>query len=165
MQTYLNILILTLIGGVTAFLARERGRDPIFWFFIGILFSVFGLITLLVMPDLSKEANKEDKDLKDMTTNKQENLLPKNSPATPLPLPPASPLEKPPFPTPLSEDQWFYMDYHWEMSGPWTLTEFAEHWRRGEMPAETMVWNPNLEQWTAIAQLKELQDYLNQPHP
>lgn len=34
---------------VTAIAASSRGRDPIGWFFIGLVFGVFGLIAVLVM--------------------------------------------------------------------------------------------------------------------
>lgn len=39
---------------VTALAAKARGRDPIGWFFIGLIGGVFGLIAVLVMKDESK---------------------------------------------------------------------------------------------------------------
>jgi hypothetical protein len=44
------VAIWILFGVVTAIAAHARGRSPLGWFLIGILFSVFGLIAVLVMP-------------------------------------------------------------------------------------------------------------------
>lgn len=38
---------------VTALAAKSRGRDPIAWGFIGLIFGIFGLIAVLVMKDES----------------------------------------------------------------------------------------------------------------
>lgn len=159
MQIYVNILILTLIGGVTAFLARERGRDPIFWFFIGILFSIFGLITLLVLPKvaLDSENNRTDKiDLKNQSSQD-------STSETLLSLPVLDPLGISPSTKHLALDQWFYMDRYWQVSGPWDLAELARQWKQGHIPVETFFWNPHLEQWSSINQIEGLKQRLEAP--
>jgi len=41
-------------GVVTALAANARGRSAIGWFFLGLIFSIFALLAVLVMKDLSK---------------------------------------------------------------------------------------------------------------
>lgn len=49
------LLIGALIGALTAYLAKGRGRDPFIWFFIGMLFGIFGLIALYIVPSHAAE--------------------------------------------------------------------------------------------------------------
>ncbi len=47
------------MGGVCAAIASGRGRSGIGWFFVGLLFSCIGLVVLLALPDLQKEAMRD----------------------------------------------------------------------------------------------------------
>lgn len=47
------LIIWALFGVVTALAAKARGRDPMGWFFIGLIGGIFGLIAVLVMKDES----------------------------------------------------------------------------------------------------------------
>jgi hypothetical protein len=53
------ILYTLFFGAVTAFAANSRHRDPMYWLWVGIVFGVFGLITVLVM---GEESDEEDND-------------------------------------------------------------------------------------------------------
>lgn len=49
-QEVLQLLISALVmGSITAYLAKRRGRDPVKWFFVGFFFGIFGLIALFFM--------------------------------------------------------------------------------------------------------------------
>lgn len=50
------LVIWALFGIVTALAAKARGRDPVGWFFIGLIGGIFGLIAVLVMKDESKRS-------------------------------------------------------------------------------------------------------------
>lgn len=49
-QTLFSLFIIAIVAGITAYLARERGRDPLTWFIVGLLFSIFGMLLLLLLP-------------------------------------------------------------------------------------------------------------------
>ena len=54
------IIYLTYIicfGVVTSLAAKSRNRDPLGWFFIGLLFGLFGLIAVLVMGEQEEADN------------------------------------------------------------------------------------------------------------
>ncbi len=39
------------MGGITAYLAKRRGRDPAKWFIVGFLCGIFGLLALFLFPE------------------------------------------------------------------------------------------------------------------
>lgn len=45
-------LIYILLGFVSAYLAVKKNRNPIGWFLAGMCFGFFGIIILLILPDL-----------------------------------------------------------------------------------------------------------------
>lgn len=49
------VLLWIAVGVITALAANARGRSWLAWFALGFIFSVFALIAVLVMKDLSKE--------------------------------------------------------------------------------------------------------------
>lgn len=59
MESLLELLILLAFGAVCAMIANSRGRSGLIWFFIGFIFNCFGLIVLLVLPNLDEEEQKE----------------------------------------------------------------------------------------------------------
>jgi len=43
-----------IMGLISAYLAQRRGRNPIFWFFMGLIFGVFGLLFFFNIPAKKK---------------------------------------------------------------------------------------------------------------
>ncbi len=54
----IQLVIWAALGLVCALLAHSKGRSPIGWFFVGVLAPCLGVILLLVLPDLKKEAER-----------------------------------------------------------------------------------------------------------
>lgn len=54
-QLIFTLIFATLIGGWTGYLAKSRGRDLRVWALAGFFFGLFGLITLLFLPNLSEK--------------------------------------------------------------------------------------------------------------
>ena len=52
------LLYKLLFGIICAFIANDRGRSAVGWFFIGFLLDCFGLILLLVLPNPRREEEK-----------------------------------------------------------------------------------------------------------
>lgn len=42
-------------GGFCAFIAREKGREPINWFFLGLVFSLLAVLALIAVPKVDRE--------------------------------------------------------------------------------------------------------------
>ncbi len=58
MSLYLQIitaLFWVLIGCFCSYTAKQKGRDHLIWFFLGLFFGIFGLIVLLILPSVKKE--------------------------------------------------------------------------------------------------------------
>lgn len=45
------------LGGFSAFIAKEKNRDLVSWFFLGFLFSLIALIALIAIPKLEQKPN------------------------------------------------------------------------------------------------------------
>jgi len=59
---YYFILIGLTFGVFNYFIAKEKNRDPIGWFIIGLLFNLISLIALIALPKLEKEPSEEDEE-------------------------------------------------------------------------------------------------------
>lgn len=53
----LGLLFLLSIPIITSRLAKRLGRNPVFWFFIGLCLPVISTCILFFLPDLSEEKN------------------------------------------------------------------------------------------------------------
>jgi hypothetical protein len=49
------VILWSVIAGFAAYVASQKGRNPIVWFIIGFLFSILGLIAIAAVPSLSKD--------------------------------------------------------------------------------------------------------------
>ena len=54
MNNFIVIVVWLALGGVCSYYAKERGRNPIGWFIIGLVFGLLGLITLFLIPNRKK---------------------------------------------------------------------------------------------------------------
>ncbi len=51
----IQLAILAVFGLICSLIAHQRGRNPVGWFFIGAFLGCFGIILILVLPDLAAE--------------------------------------------------------------------------------------------------------------
>ena len=47
-----------IVGSFSGFVAREKGRDPLAWFFNGFLFSIVGLIAICGVPSVNRSSER-----------------------------------------------------------------------------------------------------------
>ncbi|MBI2742558.1 MAG: DUF4339 domain-containing protein [Chlamydiales bacterium] len=121
MQLFITVVLWVVLGSITAHYAKERGRDPRSWFFIGLLLGVLGLIALFVMPRLKPKAG-----------------------SPPQPVQPVAVL---PIPEPVSHKFWYYLDPDNIQLGPMSFQGLESAWREGKVSLETYVWNEDLVEW------------------
>ena len=50
-----GLLLLAICGAITALIARNKGRNPVGWFFAGFFLHVIGIIIVAVLSDLNAE--------------------------------------------------------------------------------------------------------------
>ncbi len=61
MDIFVNLIVGAAMGIVCCILAKQRGRSPVGWFFVGFFTGCIGLIIILVLPDLRVQEAKERK--------------------------------------------------------------------------------------------------------
>lgn len=129
-----------IIGTLTAYLAKGRGRDPTKWFFIGLLCGVFGLIALFLFPVVTQEDEKQQ-------GGKAEGVV----------LPPVAPAV---VEAPLAANRWFYLDAKHERFGPVAEDALQVLFQEEKITSRTYVWCEGMEGWKRLEDLPELLERL-----
>lgn len=147
LQFILTLIMWLLVGGVTANLARRRGRDPTAWFVSGILFGLFSLILLWLLPP-------------------QTAAKPATAAASPVTGSLSKTPEKNQMPTPLSAKSYTLAPYWYvaigqEQQGPLHFDQLQELWHCHNITSDTLVWMDGMPEWQKIAQLPFLLDRLS----
>lgn len=122
----------TIIGALTAYLAKGRGRDPTKWFFIGLLCGVFGLIALFLFPVVGPENEK-----------------PQDAGQPP-------PVAPPVVDAPVAAKRWFYLDTKHATLGPVTEDVLQGLFQDETITSRTYVWSEGMEGWKRLEELPEL---------
>ena len=123
-------IIAGVLGGITAYFANGRGRDPTAWFFLGFFFGIFALIALFVLKPLNvEEAPSKPKDE----------------------APPASPQTEE-----CRQKEWFYLDGERTQLGPIPFDNIEELFRAGTLTSRSFLWREGMEKWRRIEDLPEV---------
>lgn len=129
----LSLVIACLMGSLTAYIAKGRGRSPGIWFFIGMFFGIFGLIALFLFP-----AAKTEKETA--------NAIPK--PVLEILSPPVvEPVD------PLMTRRWYYLDKTHKQFGPVSVDALQTLWKEAAIGQATYVWCEGMESWKKIQEV------------
>jgi hypothetical protein len=98
------IVGILMIGWVTSYFAKKRGRNPVTWFFIGAFFGLLGLLALFLMPaiKIQKEV------LVPVVGHGQQQFTPEFTQFTPV------------VTDEFAGKEWFYLDEHLKHQGPFS---------------------------------------------
>lgn len=107
------------MGGAGAYLAKQRKKDPVLWFFIG---AFFGLLGVLYLYFFAKPTQK-----------KIVAPLVQHPPVRQVPLAP--------------QKYWYYLDQENQQFGPMSYDALNQAWKDGKVSVDTYVWNEDLENW------------------
>lgn len=141
-ELLISFIILLIISSFTALYAEKRGRSPVGWFILTLLFSLLATIALFLLPPLKKS---------DIVS------------------PPSAPPLKP---TPegqnyqaenerLKADRlWFYLDSSHNQFGPISIIGLRELWNRGQLSLKSYVWSEGMEKWQLVEELPDLHQSL-----
>jgi hypothetical protein len=118
-----NLFMSLAFGAASAYMARARGKNPFLWFFLGMLFGIFGLLFIMF--------------------SKPQALGPKKA-AEPDPMT----IDVTPKLDPIHENKcWYYLDPQNQQFGPMSFDGLKRAWKEGKVEDKTYVWNENLDDW------------------
>lgn len=116
--------IWVLIGGLTSHYARQRGRNPITWFLLGLFFGIFGLLALFLMPVIE-----ENQSAQSTVANTQKFI------------------EPPPMEPDVTTMQWYYSDKDYQTQGPVSYQDLMTLWNMYDLTADSYVWSEGMSDW------------------
>ena len=106
-------------------IAERRGRNPYFWFGMGFIFGIFGLIAIFFIPSPKKAEN--------------EGSSTQSEP-------------KPYIDGPIDRF-WYYLDQSRQQKGPMSHNALTLAWKTGEITTSTLVWYEDLANWKELQEL------------
>jgi hypothetical protein len=156
-MNYLNlsfILFWTITGITTSYIAKQRNRNPIAWFFVGLFFSLFGLLLLLALPSKAIPAEeKEEAKVPDIKTMHSDAAA----------LSDGSMYNEPSIPRISRDSQidWYYIDSKAKITGPLKLPELRKALIEAKMDAKTYIWCEEYLDWTQIFSIQNGESLLD----
>ena len=184
----LTLFIWLIFGIVCSFLAHSKGRNVIGWFFIGIVFSLFGLILILCLPNLKDSAT--EKSIQETVNQRVQEQLrqerlknqafqnhasarldyhddelgveTRSLAPSPLRIEASSNFQS--SPPPLSSFQnknevdWYYA-LEGKTFGPLTQSQLISSIKDGMVNSQTLVFNDSYENWIPAFESNELKKY------
>ena len=127
MQTLFTFIIASLFGAICAYYGKQRGRDPLNWFFIGLFLGVIGLILLFILP--AKKAPVLAEEIQ-KTAPIQEPIEEKEIPSS----------HKPPL-------FWYYLDAENKQFGPMSFEGLQTAFKEDKINDATYIWNQEMTNW------------------
>ena len=112
---------------MSAYLAHLRKKNCYFWFAIGFIFGLFGVMALFLgyLQDGRAKAAAAD--------------------------------SPPPLPEPYVDGPidrfWYYLDAGRQQQGPMSFEALTQAWKRGEISKASFVWHEELPEWKALQDL------------
>lgn len=127
------VIILLVLGALNAYFAKRRGRDPIAWFFIGMLFGVLGILTIFILPPLKQAEETETKSVITVSSPQARSNISKD---------------------------WFYLDATENQQGPYSWDVFQKSWNEGKFSANSYVWSEGMPEWKKVDEIDGLENDL-----
>lgn len=131
MITLQALIVWSIICVITFLLAPKRGRDPWKWLVFAMLFGIFALLVLVILPPYVEEEKKEKPEV--------------------VVTPPVEPAQQDP-----SLKDWFYIDVEKQQQGPTSFPNLKQAWSEKKITPDTYVWSDGMDQWKQIKDLELL---------
>jgi hypothetical protein len=137
----LSVFIWVAVGAITANLAKQRGRDPYTWFFIGMLLGIFAILALFIMPIVKKEGVEDE-------VKETGSVIVEEVPPEPVQL--------------FHLKDWHCIDTAKVQKGPLTFREMKALWNDGKLVSQSYVWTEGMAAWLPIEKIPDLEDSLKE---
>ena len=138
LEPFIQIVIPLLMGGISAYIAKNRGRNPAIWFFIGLFFGLIGVIVLLILPVVKTSRStffgirQEEPYTIEVTAQQAASC------------------------SDLEYKKWYWLDSAHTQMGPVTFSELQTGWREGLITSRSFVWTEGMDAWKQVEELPEL---------
>ena len=169
MVVLIQLILWAVFGVACASVAHSRGRNPVGWFFIGLLGGCFSLAILFVIPDLKKEREQQERELQRRRRLEEELMQERNKnqafrghatdrlnqhdDALGIDTRTAAPGLKAPPPPPVQLEDgmppsgWYRVNAQQQGEGPFSLAQLREAVADGTLLRETLVWHESMKDW------------------
>lgn len=122
LHPFLTLGISLLLGIVSAYIANRKGKNPYFWFFIGFLFGLIGIIFLLFRKAEKAPVLEEIVEEPVIETPKC-----------------------------VGHDKfWYFLDKDRKQCGPVSFESLKKEFTEGSLNTSSYVWNEEMENWKQI---------------
>lgn len=140
-QTLISFFIFLLFGGICSYVAKQKGRDPVAWYILGMLFCLLSLIVLLLLPPLKPfKVNEEVEENEDHKLSGIKFEIQSE--------------------TSFQQNEWFYIGEDKQPKGPVAFNFLKSLWKEGQIGSSSFVWTEGMLQWKRIKELSGLEDAL-----
>jgi predicted PurR-regulated permease PerM len=147
MNFYISLFLGIVFAFICAYVAKKKFRNPSLWFLAGLLFSIFALIILLILP-IKEERIEQDPELMPNLKELQE-----------LESVEAKPNEN--STENYSNKLWYYLDDSNQQCGPMTMKGIMNQLKDGKINSDTFVWNEELKDWKPLKETSDFQLFQN----
>ncbi len=146
-MSYLFVIVMGLLmGWLTSYLAKKRGREAVEWFLIGMAFGLLGLLILYLLPVLPPKENKELP------------LAPSVEAASSKEIP-LSAREKRMTLSEAGRREWYYLDQNKHQVGPLSFDALKKLWIDRKVGPLTYIWTDSLPDWRRISEMEDFERY------
>lgn len=142
------LLLWLSLAGTTAYFAKQRNRNPVLWFFIGLLLGILSLPLILLLPAKAVPVAEKQGEVAPVSLSEahSEAALPADNSRN---FPPIKRI-----PTSLT-NQWYYVDDNQNIIGPFIISELRREIVTKKLDTSIYVWCEEFDDWM---QLQEFQN-------
>ncbi len=127
--------IISLIFGFWAFqLAKKQQRNPWFWFSLGVLLGIFGILLLFIVEEIAWRKSSKIVE-KTFALSSEENLFFENQEN--------------------SQKFWYFINEEEQSEGAMSFQKFRELYEDKKIHSLTYVWNASLPTWQRLKDLMQ----------
>lgn len=133
---FLIVITWIVLGSLAAYFAQQRGRNPITWFILGLIFGILGLLALFIMPSLAENSKTSEASQASAVEIPQSTLAPpvlSNATA-----------------------EWYYVDSNYTQQGPLSAADIKSLIEAQTITKETLVWCDGMPEWKKLEEVKDV---------
>jgi len=138
----LSLVLLIMFGFLTGYIAKRKGRDPVIWTMVGIIFGMIGTLLLLALPAYKeksqiKEDQNDEMEINELAVFSKEDCSAK-----------------------LFQTNWYYLNEKLEQNGPYAFNLLKKIWIDGKITPNSFIWTEGMTNWEKILDLPEVYNCL-----